>query len=204
MARRPVPLIAAGLIGAAALIAVTVLVLSLRGGDEALALNADPIRPSRQAPLTAGTGHDGEPVSVPADGTPALVTFLFANCPDICPTAARTIRTALNTAGPEADPVDVVAVSVDPVGDTPEAVGEFLAKHDLTGRMRYIVGTREELRPLWDEWMIAAQPPGEPSSAHSARIVLIDRDGRQVGSYAAGIPVDADALAADLKAISAD
>ncbi len=198
---RRAPIIAMGLIVLAALVALGALLMLSRGDSDRLELNADAISPSRQAPTTAGTGHDGEPVSVPADGRPALVTFLFANCPDICPTISRTIRSALDEAGADADDVDVVAVSVDPEGDTPQAVGEFLEKHGLAGRMRYIVGNRSELEELWSAWMIAAQPPGQPNSAHSARLVLVDRDGRQVGSYAAGIPVDASDLAADLRAL---
>lgn len=201
---RRLPAIALGLIVVAALIALGVALLLMRGGADAPALNADAISPSRPAPATAGTGHDGSPVRVPADGRPAMVTFLFAHCPDICPTISRTIRRALDRAGPEADAVDVVAVSVDPEGDTPQAVGAFLEKHGLDGRMRYIIGSRAELEPIWSDWMIAAQPPGRPNSAHSARIVLIDRDGRQVGSYAAGIPVDPDDLAADLRTLAAD
>lgn len=201
--RRRTPAIAIGLIAVAALIALAALLLLARGDGGGPDLNAQAISPSREAPPTAGTGHDGTPVSIPVQGRPALVTFLFSSCPDICLTISRTIRTALDRAGPGADDLDVVAISVDPEGDTPAAVAAFLDTHGLTGRMRYIVGTRAELEPLWSAWMIAAQPPGQPNSAHSARIVLIDRDGRQVGSYAAGIAVDPDDLAADLTALTA-
>jgi len=154
------------------------------------------------APLTAGTGCDGAPVSVPREGRPALVTFLFADCPDICPRAAREISLALDRVGPVADEIDVVAVSVDPEGDTPAAVRAFLARHDLIGRMHYIIGSRRELAPIWKAWQVAAQPRGKEVSAHSARIVLVDREGRQVGAYSAGIPVSVGDLAAEIETLS--
>lgn len=186
-------------LAAAVLGALLTLAFALRGGGgEGLDLRADPISPSRDAPATIGTGHDGAPIAVPTEGRPALVTFLFANCPDICPLAASAIRRALDQAGPDADAIDVVAISVDPAGDTPAAVDAFLERHRLAGRMRYLIGDEESLRPLWEAWLVAAQPEGEPRSIHSARIVLVDRRGRQVGDYAAGIPVPVDDLAADL------
>jgi protein SCO1/2 len=191
-------LIAGGAMVLAALVAVAVLALAARGGDAAPALNADPVDPARDAPLTAGTGFDGTPVSAPTPGRPALVTFLFTECPDICPFIAATIRQALERAGEEADVIDIVAVSVDPEGDTPASVRAFLTKHDLLGRMDYIVGTRAELAPLWKAWFVAAQPEGSDVSAHSARIVLVDRQGRQVGDYAAGVQVPIADLAEDL------
>jgi protein SCO1/2 len=84
------------------------------------------------------------------------------------------------------------------VGDTPEAVRAFLERHDLVGRMDYIVGTRKELVPLWKAWEVVAQPPGRAVSAHSARIVLIDEEGSQVGAYSAGIPIAVSDLSAQI------
>jgi protein SCO1/2 len=195
--RSRTPVIAVGAIALAAFAAAAVLVFAARG-ESGPSLNAEPVNPARNAPPTAGMGYDGAPVSAPTPGRPALVTFLFTECPDICPFIASTIRQALERAGGEADAVDIVAVSVDPEGDTPASVRAFLTKHGLLGRMDYIVGTRADLAPLWRAWMVAAQPEGSDVSAHSARIVLIDRQGRQVGAYAAGVQVPIAHLADDL------
>lgn len=188
---------------AAALAAVAAVGLLATGGGEARALNADPVEPARDAPATRGTNFDGRAVAVPRDGRPALVTFLFTECPDICPAIATTIRQALDRAGAAADRVDVMAVSVDPAGDTPAAVRRFLERRRMLGRMDYIVGSRAEMQPLWDAWFVAAQPEGVPASAHSARIVLVDADGRQAGAYSAGVPVPIDDLADDIATLAA-
>jgi protein SCO1/2 len=121
----------------------------------------------------------------------------------VCPLVAHEISVALDRVGPRvAGAIDVVAISVDPRGDTPAAVRAFLDRHRLTGRMRYIVGSRDDLSPLWSRWHVAAQQGPATASAHSARIVLVDREGRQVGSYAAALPIDIDGLAADIRALT--
>jgi protein SCO1 len=198
--RRRWPLVAATL-GAAIMAAHLVALIALaQGGDPAL--NADPVEPARDAPLTRGRDADGTSVSVPAPGRPAIVTFLFANCPDICPLAAQEIAQALDASGARPADIDVVAVSVDPEGDTPAAVRAFLARHRLTGRMRYIIGSAADLQPLWRAWLVAAQRGDARDSVHSARVVLVDREGRQAGSYAAGLPIDVADLAADIRTLT--
>ncbi len=160
------------------------------------------MRPARDAPLTQGRDSVGRPVSVPAPGRPAIVTFLYTRCPDICPLTAQEVSQALDRVGARQKDIDVVAVSVDPKGDTPAAVRAFLAQHRLTGRMRYIIGSAATLRPLWKKWLIAAQPDGATASVHSARVVLVNRDGRQAGSYSAGLPIDVGDLAADIRTLT--
>jgi protein SCO1/2 len=186
---------------AAALASVALVGLTRSGEGSSLDLRAEPVSPPRPAPRTAGRDVDGAPVVVPRKGRPAVVTFLFASCPDICPLVASEISRALDRLGPTASGLDVVAVSVDPRGDTPTTVRDFLRRHRLTGRMRYIVGSKRELQPIWRAWYAAAQPSGEPASVHTARIVLVDRTGRQAGACSAGIPVSVDDLTADMRAL---
>ena len=198
MTRRPIVLLAM-LAACVAAISAVVVGLAASGSTPEPSGLRDTGR--HDAPPTTGTGYDGAPVSVPTAGRPAIVTFLFADCPAICPRAAQEISLALDQAGEAAQGLDVVAVSVDPEGDTPAKVRAFLARHDLIGRMDYIVGTRAQLVPIWKAWAVAAQPAGKPVSAHSARIALVDREGRQVGAYSAGIPVRVSDLAEQMRSL---
>jgi len=43
----------------------------------------------------------------------------------------------------------IIAVSVDPKGGTPATVKAFLAAHEMTGRMEYLIGRKKELAPVW-------------------------------------------------------
>ena len=114
---------------------------------------------------------------------------------------------AATTARYAAEGVDVVAISVDPPGDTPAAVRRFLALHRLEGRMRYMIGSRAELEPVWDAWGVAAQTDdaagGHRESVHSAPIVFIVGEGRQVARYAAGAHYTPAELAREIRLLVA-
>lgn len=206
MNRRIAILAAIAAAGVAALAAVAVIVAGGDGGgDAAPPLRASPLPEPIPAPLTVGLDSTGREVRVPAESRPAVVTFLFANCPTVCPLVGAQVSRALDRVSPgERSGLDVVAVSVDPEGDTREAVTAFLARYGLTGRMQYLVGPRRQLAPLWASWGVMAQPGGDvTASVHTARVVLVDRRGRQVGSYPGGIPIPPDDLAADIRTLVA-
>jgi protein SCO1/2 len=153
------------------------------------------------APLTAGRDSVGDLVSVPEGGRPALVTFMYAHCTTSCPLIAGELSIALDQAGPAASKIDVVAISVDPVGDTAAEVNRFLAAHKLTGRMSYIIGSRSVLSPIWQAWGIRAQPVNAIRSTHTALIVEIDKQGKEVGTYAGAIPLSVPGLTADIQSL---
>jgi cytochrome oxidase Cu insertion factor (SCO1/SenC/PrrC family) len=58
-------------------------------------------------------------------------------------------------------------VSVDPVGDTPERARAWIERRQLTGSAKYLIGTRDELRPVWVHYGIAPinATPGEAQAA---------------------------------------
>ncbi len=130
-------------------------------------------------------------------GRTVVVTFLYATCEDTCPLTAQQIRGALDDLGDVPAPV-VLAVSVDPSGDTPLHVKRFLVKQGLAGRMRYLTGTRAELEPVWRAYGI--QPQGE-GFEHTASTVVVDGEGRQRLGYLTD-QLTPEGLADDLRALS--
>jgi protein SCO1/2 len=198
---RRVWVLGAILVAAVCALAVVVVIL-VNGTGGTPPLNAVPISPPVAAPPTAGRDSTGNLVSVPEGGRPALVTFLYAHCTTSCPLIAGEIAAALNAVGAgTAAKIDTVAISVDPVGDTPTAVNGFLSAHNLTSRMSYIIGSRDELAPIWQAWGIRAQPTNAIRSTHTALVVLVNRQGQEVGTYAGAIPISVPALAADVRSL---
>ena len=116
------------------------------------------LSPERAAPPLALHNYLGRPVNIDSyRGKAVLVTFLYTNCPDICPLITSNLRVALNMMGPKkASKVQIIAVSVDPRGDTPKAVAAFLARHEMTGRMQYLIGSGKELAPVWKAWGVGS------------------------------------------------
>src|SRR6476661_2828664 len=105
------------------------------------------ITPPRPAPPLSLRNYLGQHVNIAAyRGKAVLVTFLYTHCPDICPLITSQLRVAQNVMGAATTAkVEMIAVSVDPKGDTPTAVAAFLAAHEMTGRMQYLVGSKREL-----------------------------------------------------------
>lgn len=106
-------------------------------------------------------------------GRPVVVTFVYSTCEDTCPAQVQSIRGALDDLGRD---VPVVGVSVDPANDTPARARAFLLEQSMTGRMEFLLGTREQLEPVWEAFGIAPQREGRE---HSAYTVLVDGEGRQ-------------------------
>jgi protein SCO1/2 len=143
--------------------------------------------------------ENGEPVSLRAyRGRVVVLTFLYTTCRDTCPLTATQIRGALDDLERE---VPALAVSVDPANDTPERARRFLFERGLSdGRMRFLLGSRAQLRPVWRAYGI--RPQGA-AFEHSAYVLLVDKRGRQ----RVGFPVaqlTPEGLAHDIRRLQAE
>lgn len=130
-------------------------------------------------------------------GEVVVLTFLYSTCEDTCPLAADQIKGALNDLGHD---VPALAISVDPAGDTPARARRFLVKRRMTGRLRFLLGDRATLAPIWKAYGIA---PQRDRFDHTAYVLLIDRDGRQ----RVGFPVSRltpEALAHDIAVLESE
>jgi protein SCO1 len=123
-------------------------------------------------------------------GKPYVVTFLYVNCDDVCPVIAQELRLALERLGRRADDVAVLGVSADPKGDTAEAVRLWLDRHRLPDNFHYLIGSRAELKPVWDAYYAAPQSDTYAERGdHSASIWMVDAEDRLRTKYSAGAPV---------------
>ncbi len=147
-------------------------------------------------------------------GQAVLLTFLYTNCPDVCPAIAGKLAEADARLGNSRAHVSFVAVSVDPAGDTPASVERFTSEHALAslgGRWRYGIGTQDSLSAVWQSYYVGARPrpmgatlPGEEAQPvavdHEAVMYLIDRQGRERSLIRPDISIQD--LVNDLKALA--
>jgi protein SCO1 len=137
--------------------------------------------------------QNGQSVQLSAlRGKVVALTFLYTNCPDVCPLIATKLGQADQQLGADRNKVALVAVTVDPTNDTTTAVQRFDAEHQLQqqANWHYLLGTVAQLTPVWKSYFVgtdAASVPGAPATQvstptpqlvnHTAIIYLIDRQG---------------------------
>jgi protein SCO1/2 len=130
-------------------------------------------------------------------GSPVIVTFLYASCDETCPPQAQQIKGALDVLGRD---VPALAVSVDPARDTAAQARHFLAEQGMTGRMDFVLGSREQLEPVWRGYAIQPQLDG---AEHQAVIALVDGRGVQRIGFPLG-QATPDRIAHDVRLLLAE
>jgi protein SCO1/2 len=139
--------------------------------------------------------QDGKAVTQDAfKGRVTLVHFFFAQCGDICPTTTRNLASALDGIG-SAPAAQVLSYSITPERDSVPALRAFAAQHKLTDpRWRFLTGDRATIERLARETFYVKVGDGSTygvkSIAHTESVLLVDREGRLRGVYAASLPLE--------------
>ncbi len=138
------------------------------------------LTPPRPAPPIRLHDAAGKTVTLAAQrGRYVLVTFLYTHCPDVCPLIAQNLNAALTSLGADANRVSVLAVSVDPKGDTPSAVRSYTRRMHLMRQFHYLIGTRAELRRTWAAWNVLSVRRSPDLVDHVAYTALVDPKGKE-------------------------
>jgi protein SCO1/2 len=131
-----------------------------------------------RAPGFALHDQNGKPISMAGfRGQPVIVTFLYSHCKDTCPVEAKLVDLAIQQLR---QPTAAIAVSVDPRGDTPQSVRRFMAEQGIKSNIRWVLGSRRQLAPIWKGYAVTAQTKDEE---HLARVTLVDKKGFQKVGY---------------------
>ncbi len=167
--------------------------------------SAGVLEPVRQAPPLQLKNYLGQPVNIDSyRGKAVLVTFVYTHCPDVCPIMIGNLHLAQHLLGKEASKAQIIAVSVDPKGDTPKTVAAFLAAHQQTGKMQYLIGNTKELSTAWKAWGVGAErDAGNPDLIeHSGLVYGITGSGKRLTIYSANFkPAE---IAHDVPLLAAD
>ena len=155
------------------------------GTFEGLALN-----PRLPAPaLSTLRNYDGTSFNLSSErGKAVFVTFLYSHCPDVCPLIASNLHNAYSRMTPAMrSRVAIVAVSVDPHGDTARTVAAFVRQHELTGEARYLIGSAKQLGPVWEAWKVGSEKDSSNPALvnHSALIYGVSASGKLTTIYSA-------------------
>lgn len=125
------------------------------------------------------TDQNGKQVSLSQfKGHPVVLTFLYTHCPDECPLTAEKLHTVMVSMGSDAQKVGVLAVSTDPKNDTQAAAQTFSKAHNMQDYWHFLIGTQQQLSPVWNAYNIYAQAQQQTVN-HTLALYLIDKQGRE-------------------------
>lgn len=134
---------------------------------------------STPAPDFSLTDQFGKPVSLSQfKGKPVVVTFLYTHCKDLCPLTAEKLHTVMQNLGSDTQRVAVLAVSLDPVGDTTASVLDFSKAHRMLDYWHFLMGTNKTLAPVWSAYDVYADTADQAAN-HSFALYVIDQQGRE-------------------------
>lgn len=124
--------------------------------------------------------QDGEPfTTVALRGKPTILFFGYTHCPEVCPTTLLEMTTYLRELGDEADRVNVIFVTVDPVRDTVETLAPYLSNFDprIVGLTGSIANVDAVVKAFGATRLESATGGAYYSVNHTASTFLIDRYG---------------------------
>ncbi len=156
-------------------------------------------------------------------GKVVALTFLYTNCPDVCPLTTEALRKTYETLGSDVSKVAFVAITVDPARDTVQQVFQYSRDKEMLERWHFLTGSVEELEPVWQGYFVAADPylSGEGGATefltqatlaqrakqaglpaylitHQAPVYLIDGNG-QIRVLHSDVTLDTEPLVKDLR-----
>lgn len=124
-------------------------------------------------------------------GQAVMLYFGYTFCPDVCPATMVELAQAQQLLGREADKLQVVMVSIDPLRDTPERLNEYVRHFDE--RFLGLTGTEDEIAAAATPFGIFYDKhEGSVASGylidHTASVVVIDQEGHLRLIYPFGTP----------------
>jgi protein SCO1/2 len=208
--RRDRLIIAVGLVGL--LIAVSLIIAILvaaRGSDRQPQASGPPPGPYRGseppgqnelAPFALASYRGDRISSARLRGKVVALTFLESKCKEACPIIAVQVARGVDLLrSSERRQVRAIAISTQPFDDTRQNVRRFLARRHAIGRLDYLIGTEDELRPVWRRYHILSALDSGDADTHSASVHIYDRDGVWVSSLHPGIDLTPENFAHDVR-----
>lgn len=181
----------------------------------------------RQAQNFTLTDQFGAPKSLHRDfaGRVVVLTFLYTECPDVCPIVANHLRDVAILLEEDGPDTAVVIVSVDPEGDTVDSALAYSQRWQMADRWTYLVGEDAVLKEVWKAYYIDpyVHGPGRANTKsapqvresgsggvsalveqtgrviHSAPIYIIDAEGIMRSAFT--LPLESEDVAHDVRLV---
>lgn len=152
---------------------------------------ATPAADFGKAPSFVLVDQTGAPFDTSAlAGKVAVVDFIYTHCTDMCPLLSANmaqVQKQLQADGVLGTHVMLLSVSVDPLHDPPPALAEYGARFGANpASWKLLTGDWDDVFAVVADFKVGVRtprpaadtpPPGGTELSHTARVVLIDRQG---------------------------
>lgn len=134
----------------------------------------------------AMTDHNGRRVTdKDFAGRPLVVFFGFTFCPDVCPTTLTNLTGLMADAGPAAERIQILFVSVDHERDTPPVLKDYMTAFNsrflaLTGSAADVAAMAKAYRAHYKK--VQRESAADYTMDHTALVFLMDSQHRFIGT----------------------
>ena len=102
-------------------------------------------------------------------GKVVVLSFIYTHCTDFCPFVALKLKEARLLLGADADKADFIAVTTDPLRDTPKVIAEYSRALGMLDSWHFVTGPLPVMRKVWKEYFIGVEMVKEgPAQAPGA------------------------------------
>jgi len=138
------------------------------------------------APNFTLTSQDGNPVAL-ADlhGKVVAVTFIYTECPDICPMLTQKMVQVQDELGADfGKKIAFVSISLDPEHDTPEVLKDYAQFWGAKPEgWSFLTGSLDAVRDVTRRYGVFFSKKEDGSVEHSQLTTLVDADGQMRVQY---------------------
>lgn len=141
-----------------------------------------------------------------SNGKVRLVSFIFTHCPDVCPATTRNkaeLQEQLKAKGLFGDKAAFLSVSFDPERDTPEVLQKYANTFNADQSGWYFLrGSEEAVQKVAKDFGVAVIKQPDGSYMHTAKIFLLDQEGKMRRIYGMAGEMNLEQIAADIEQLA--
>jgi cytochrome oxidase Cu insertion factor (SCO1/SenC/PrrC family) len=108
------------------------------------------------------TDQRGEAFKMSATrGKIVVLSFIYTHCADICPFTTMKIRETQTSLGTDLDKVVFVAITTDPLRDTPDVIADYSKFAGLYDTWHFLTGPLDDLKRIWNAYGVGVHQVSE-------------------------------------------